>query len=331
MRIFAGLLAVSIIALLFSGCAKSRAEKQIKKQDDNVSIRIEGSTYPFNKQNVVSSVAGYIKKIYIHNGQRVNINDHVFSLDKELINLDIKNVKSEIATLKRIRAHKTRRNSGEKNIPAINLAAIELKKVAALHSKGYIHEFEENQYRKNYINAIYDDTNNAGQDNYEKHQNIDAEIMRKEVILHKLEYQMKHADGYAPNTGYVSDLLVSDGEHVQINQKICSIIDIDTVRVRAGFATGLLPFIHKGQDVEITFVTVPTYKVNAKVSNVNPVVDPEYNSMTLDIVIPNNNYILQEGTKALVNIALSKDGQTAVKEYFRGNDQERVVQISSEI
>ena len=323
---------VIIMAFFMNGCAKSRAEKAIVKKDDNVTIRIEATSYPIDKQNVIASVAGYVKKIYVRDGQRVEIHDLVFSLDKDLIALDIESVKSDLASLKRIRAHKTRRRSGEKNIPAINLAALELKKIALLRSKGYIHDFEENQYKKNYINTIYDNNNNnGGQDNYEKHQDLDAKIARKEIALHKLEYKLKHADGYAPNTGYVSNLTASNGEHIERNQKICSIIDIDKVRVRAGFATGLLPFIHKGQEALITFVTVPTYKVTAKISSINPITDPQYNSMTLDLIVPNNNFILQEGTNALVNISLSKEGQTAVKEYFRGNDRDRVVQISSEI
>ena len=320
------------MASMMSGCAKSRAEKAITKKDDNVSIRVEAKTYPIDKQNVIASVAGYVKKIYVRDGQKVQTNDLVFSLDKKLIELDIKSVKSDLAALKKIRAHKTQRKAGEKNIPAINLAAVELKKIATLRSKGYIHDFEENQYKKNYINAVYDNNdNNAGQDNYEKHQDLDAQIARKEIELDKLEYTLKHVDGYAPNTGYISNLAISDGEYIERNQKICSVIDIDKVRVRAGFATGLLPFIHKGQEALITFVTVPTYKVKAKIVSINPITDPLYNSMTLDIVVENNNYILQEGTNALVNISLSKEGQTAVKEYFRGNDKDRVVQISSEI
>ena len=323
---------VVMMASFMNGCAKSRAEKAITKKDDNVSIRIEATTYPLDKQNVIASVAGYVKKIYVRDGQRVNVKDLIFSLDKELIRLDIESVKSDLAALKRIRAHKTRRQNGEKNIPAINLAALELKKIAVLRSKGYIHDFEENQYKKNYINTIYDNNNNnGGQDNYEKHQDLDAQIARKEIALNKLKYTMSHADGYAPNTGYISNLMVSNGEHITRNQQICAVIDIDKVRVRAGFATGLLPFIHKGQEALITFVTVPTYKVRAKVVSVNPITDPLYNSMTLDIIVPNSNYILQEGTNALVNISLSKEGQTAVKEYFRGNDKDRVVQISSEI
>lgn len=331
MKVLQSVIAFFLLISIFSGCAKSRAEKEIKTKDNNVSIRIEGSTYPIQKQELISSVPGYINEIFIKDGDKVNVGDLIFSLDKELINLDIENKKSEIASLESIRDHKTQKQTAEKNIPAINLAAIELRKVAALQAKGYVHGFEENQYRKNYINAIYDNNNNENQDNYEKNQNINSEIMRKQVELKKLEYQLKHADGYAPISGYISNFNINLREHIQENQKICSIIDFDYVIVRAGFATGLLPFIQEGQLVDITFITVPTYKVVAKVSKINPIVDPQFNSMTIDIIVKNNNYLLQEGTKTLVNISLTKEGQDAVKKYFRSNSEETTIQISSDI
>ncbi len=325
-------LVMSFITLLFlSSCAKSNAEKQVEKKDDNVSIRIEGSTFASHKQVLISSVPGYVKDVFVKDGDRVEKGDHIYTLDKELINLDIETLQEDIAALERIRNHKTQRQTAEKNIPAINLAAIELRKVAYLKSKGYIHSFEENQFKKNYINVIYDNNNNATQDNYAKHQNLNREIAQKRAKLKKLLYNVKHADGYAPITGYVTKLNVNIREHIQENQKICKIVDIDNVVVRAGFATGLLPYIKKGGNVEITFMTVPSYKVMTKISKVNPMVDNDFNNMTIEMNVPNHNYILQEGTRTLVHVSLSKKGQASIKQYFRQNDKDRIVQISSEI
>ncbi len=317
--------------LFFSGCAKSNAEKQVEKKDDNVSIRIEGSTFASQTQMLISSVPGYVKNVFVKDGDRVNKGDLIFTLDKELIQLDIDTLKEDIASLERIRNHKTARTKGEKNIPAINLAAIELRKIAYLKSKGYIHSFEENQFKKNYINAIYDNSNSGVQDNYERNQNVGRDIARKRAKLKKLQYNLEHADGHAPISGYITKLNVNIREHIQENQKICKIVDIDTVVVRAGFATGLLPYIKKGGEVEITFMTVPSYKVKTKITKVNPMVDNDFNNMTIEMKVPNNNYILQEGTRTLVHVALSEKGQESIKEYFRQNDKDRIVQISSEI
>jgi len=325
------LLVLFFTLIFFSSCAKSNAEKQVEKKDDNVSIRIEGSSFASQTQMLISSVPGYVKDVFVKDGDRVEKGDHIFTLDKELIELDIETLREDIAALERIRNHKTRRQTSEKNIPAINLAAIELRKVAYLRSKGYIHSFEENQFKKNYINAIYDNNNNGTQDNYEKHQNVNRDIARKRAELKKLEYNIEHADGFAPITGYITKLNVNIREHIQENQKICKIVDIDSVIVRAGFSTGLLPYIKKGQNVNITFMTVPSYKVVAKISKVNPMVDNDFNNMTIEMIVPNHNYILQEGTRTLVHVSLSEKGQASIKEYFRQNDKERIVQISSEI
>jgi hypothetical protein len=54
--------------------------------------------------------------------------------------------------------------------------------------------------------------------------------------------------------------------------------------------------------------------------------------MTVEMVVPNHNYLLQEGTRALVTISLSKKGQAEVKKYFMNkNSKESTFQVESDI
>jgi len=71
--------------------------------------------------------------------------------------------------------------------------------------------------------------------------------------------------------------------------------------------------------------------VTSTIKQISPIVNPTFGSMTLDIVVPNQNYILQPGTRALVTIELSKEGQARVKKYFLHNNKDRVVEIQSKI
>jgi len=324
-------LLLPIAILFFSGCAKTQEQKEIKGSDNNISVRIEGAVYPIQKQDVISSAAGYVKKVYVKNGDRVKKGDIIYSLDKELMKFDIENIKMQINSLEKIRDHTiAKKGSVDGSIPAINLAAIELKKISYLKSKGYINDFEENEYKKNYINAIYSNKTNTT-NNFDKIKNLNSEIMSKKIDLKKLEYQLKYSNAYAQIDGFVVGLKLSPRESIDASVKICSVVNIDKVIVKAGFATGLLPFMHKKQKVNISFVTTPPYSTTSEIKQINPIVDAAYDSMTVEMIVPNHNYILQEGTRALVTISLSKEGQKEIKKYFLNNKNDKTLEIKSKI
>jgi len=314
--------------ILLSGCAKSQEEKELKVSDNNISIRIEGAVYPTQRQDIISSSAGKIKHLHIKYGDRVKKGEHIYSLDKELIRLDIQNKQTEIASIQKIKNNLAINSTH--TIADVNLAAIELKKIALLKSEGYVQNFEQNNYKKNYINTL---NTQKSQDTsrYEKLKTLDASLSAKKIELQKLQYQLKHADGYANINGFVADIQVQEGETIGNDKKVCTIVNLDKVIVRAGFATGLLPFIRVNKEVDVSFVTTPPYQTHSTIKKISPIVNPTFKSMTLDIVVPNNHYVLQEGTRALVTIKLSKEGQESVKKYFLHNKRDRVVQIQSNI
>jgi len=317
------------LIVTFTSCAKTQEQKELKTIDNNISIRLEGSVYAGEKQDIISSVGGFLKNVYVKNGDKVRKGDKIYSLDKEIIKLDIKNKEEQIASLEKIKDYYTGRSSGITSIPAINASAYELKRVAYLRSMGYINSFEANKYKKNYINALYANKNNSGK--YEKVENLQRQIQTAKIELEKLKYNLKHADAYASIDGYISDLNINKGESIAPSRKVCSIVDLDKVIVKAGFSTGLLPYIKNGKEVHLYFVTTPPYNTYGKIDKINPIVDPKFDRMTFEVKIPNKNYLLQEGTRALVTISLSKKGQEEVRKYFLQNKRDTVLEIKSKI
>lgn len=172
---------------------------------------------------------------------------------------------------------------------------------------------------------------NANTDNFEKIKNLNQTIMSKKIDLKKLEYQLKHADAYTQTDGFVANLRLNKRESIGTNRKVCSIVNIDKVIVKAGFATGLLPFMHIDQKVNISFITTPPYNADTLISKINPIVNPKFERMTVEMIVPNPNYILQEGTSALITILLPKEGQKSVKKYFLNNKKDTVLEIKGKI
>ncbi len=330
-KTFLFLLPIFASLFIFSGCAKTQEQKELKSKDNNVSIRIEGAVYPLEKQDIISAVSGYVKNIYVKNGDKVKDGDIIYSLDKELINLDIENKKMEISSLEQIKEHALKKNTVDGSVPAINLAAIELRKIAFLRSKGYLNKFEENTYKKNYINALFSNNQNNNTDNFEKIKNLNKQIMSSKIDLKKLEYKLKHADAYARIDGFIAGLHLSKRESIGTNRKICSVVNLDKVLIKAGFSTGLLPFIYKGETIDISFVTTPPYSASTVISQVNPIVNAAFGRMTIEAIVPNKSYLLQEGTRALVTIPLSRKGQDKVKKYFLNNNRDTTLEIKSKI
>ena len=316
--------------LLFEGCAKTQEEKELKTNGDKVSINLEATVFPSKEQQVIAATSGYVKKLYVKNGDRVKKGDLIYSIDKESLRYDLKGARAELASLINLRTHTLKAYDSKANVSAINLAASELQNISQLRSQGYTNSFDENNYKKNYINAITTEKNDRIS-NYEKIKNLDASIAIKKANIEKMQYELNHSDSSAEVDGFVAGLNITVGQNVNVDAKICSIVNLDHVIVRAGFATGLLPFLHLNQKVQISFVTTPPYTSTAVITQINPVVDPTFNNMTLDIDVPNSNYLLQANTRALVLINLSQEGQKTVKEYFMNqNDKSHIYQVKSQ-
>jgi len=47
-----------------------------------------------------------------------------------------------------------------------------------------------------------------------------------------------------PFNGFVADIQAQEGQTIGNDTKVCTIVNLDKVIVKAGFATGLLPFLH---------------------------------------------------------------------------------------
>ena len=295
------------------GCAKTQEQKSIKEVDDNLTIRLEGKVYPKDNQKVLAGSNGYIKKIYVQNGDMVKKGDLLYELDENLIQMKINRLENEI---KHLYETKELLMNEDKESMALNLAAIELKKMAFLKSQNMVSSFQEDAYKKAYIanlNKVKSDKISFSS----KIDSVNSSIKNKEYQLKTLKYSLKYSNGHASISGFVTNLNITKNQQISKNQLICNILNIEEVVVRAGLAPGLLPFVHKNQKVNIVFVTSPPYKTEATITRVNPIIDKEFGMMTVDIKLKNYNYILQEGVRCLISIDLPKKAQKKIRDMFK--------------
>lgn len=309
------LLSIALISsIVFIGCAQKPEERQIVKKDKALSIQLEATSYAHQVRSI-SSISGKVKTIHINTGDKIEEGNDIFSIDENLILREIKVLEKQIADAKDNIRYYQRANRLGNNPSIIQLARMNLEKVASLYSKGYTSEEDFNLAKVNYANAIYSESEkkNGNNTNYI---NQKKDLSEKELKLFTLQERLKNTTVKANMSGYLHNLELFEGKLLTEGEKVGEIIDISKIKVRAGLATGLLPFVKKGREAKITFLTTPPFELSVPIKKIIPVMDAEFGRVTVDFEVDNTDYLIQPGTKAIVTVALKENEQDKVKEMF---------------
>tara|TARA_B100001063_G_scaffold198983_1_gene191685 strand:- start:2312 stop:3301 length:990 start_codon:yes stop_codon:yes gene_type:complete len=304
---------IALASIVFIGCAEKPEERQIIKKDKTLSIQLEATAYP-HKTRAISSTSGKVFTIDNHIGNLVKKNDPIFSIDRSLIEKEISVLNKQISNAKR-NMNQYRNNYGGSNPTAIQLTRMNLEKVASLYSKGYASEQQFNQAKLNYSNALYLQNENNRTSNTNSY-NQNRDISDKELELYRLKERLNNSTVKASMDGYIFKLDLFEGKILTDGQKIGEIVDISKVKVRAGLASGLLPFVKKGRTAKITFLTTPPFERTVPINKIIPVMDAEFGRVTIDFDVDNKDFLIQPGTKAIVHLALKENEQEKVKDMF---------------
>ncbi len=317
-----------LTATLLTGCAKTAEEKEIKKSKEGITIRLEGEVFPSKQEDIIAPMDGTVKELYVDVGDRVKKNDLLLSFETTVTKYDIDRTKQELEYLTSLKNFLKKSRKEHVTISMVNVARLDLEKLAKLKSKGYTSDRELRDAKLAYASSLHNKYSEQ-ESKYERIRMLDERIVTVKNELKKLNHLLDLSNVRSEINGIVSNIKTQKGDYVAKGSKLGTISNIDTVIVRAGIAPGLLPFVKKGKEVKVDFITTPPYSVKAKISRVVLVVDPNFGRMTVEIKIPNKNYILQEGTKALVTVYLNKEEQEFIKKNFIDNPNKTVYEVKS--
>jgi len=320
---------IALASIVFIGCAQKPEERQIIKKDKALSIQLEATAYP-HKVRSISSISGKVETIFNNTGDHVKKGDKIFSIDESLIKKEIEILEKQISDSKDSMNNYRNTNYIGQHPTVIQLARMNLEKVAALYSKGYTSEEKYNQAKMDYANALYsqNEKNSGNKTNYN---NQKKDISEKELQLYTLKERLKNTTVTSSLEGYIFQLEVFEGKLLTEGEKVGEIVDISKVKVRAGLATGLLPFVKEGREAKITFLTTPPFEVTVPIKKIIPVMDAEFGRVTIDFEVANADYLIQPGTKAIVKLALKENEQEQVKDMFLFDEKKNksnVIEVS---
>ncbi len=317
-KFFYTIICIILIAVFLSGCAESPEQKQIiKESKKRVKIKLEGVVKPFASYRLLAPVTGEVKEIFVKEGDWVKKGEKIYIIKSELLDIDIQNLKDDIAQIDN-EIGLTRR-SEYKELSArealIQAAKAKLDRVASLYAEHCATKSEVESAEEKYFNLF--NSKEAVREKFNTQRStLLKERKTKIAALRKLEYIKNHTIVKAPISGFfISSKIVVDQE-VQKGSTIAKILDLRKVVVRAGIASGLFQFIHENDKVSIDFITTPPYHKEAVISKIIPIVDPKIGRMVVEINLDNPNFLLQDGTKALITIQPKGKAQKEIYKYF---------------
>ena len=317
-----------IVPLLFLGCAKTAEQKEIKKSKDGITIRLEGAVYPSKKEAIVAPMTGRIKNVFVKNGDKVKKDTLLANFETVVTRYDVQKTQQELAYLEQLKRFLRLSKKENMSLALVNIAREKLEKLSKLRAKGYADTLEYNNAKALYASSLHNRYSES-ESKTEKLHFLDERINITKNELLKLKHKLSLSQIKSTINGFVVDFHTQPGDYIAKGSKLGYIVNLDKVIVKAGVAAGLLPFIKEGKRVKIDFITTPPYKVESTITRVVMVVDPDFKRMTAEIEIPNKNYLLQEGTKALITVYLTPEEQQFIKENFLENPNESVYQVKS--
>jgi membrane fusion protein (multidrug efflux system) len=118
------------------------------------------------------------------------------------------------------------------------------------------------------------------------------------------QLQLGRARVHSPINGVVSKRFVNVGEQVDgtANQPILEVADYDPIELLANLSTSYLPFVHEGQEVEVSTEAFGNMVFRGKVLSILPAIDATTGSATLRIQVPNPDLRLKGSMFATAKI-----------------------------
>ncbi len=303
---------------MFSNCAKTPEQKQlIKAGKKTLKVKLEGVVRPFKKEKILAPETGTVKKIFFKNGDWVKKGDILYTIGNEEVDVQIETIKSEIADINR-EININRNNSYRvirSRVELIRVAKAQLERIASLYAEGYATKTELESAEEKYFRLLAEKENIK--ENYSsRNTNLYKQRRNKKVQLIKLLNKQKNNSARTNIAGYLTGFSLTPDQTVAIGNVVAQIVNIEKVVVRAGVASGLFQFIHENDIVHIDFITTPPYSTKARITKITPIVDPKIGRMVAEIELDNPNYILQDGTKALITLIPGKKAQKELYKHF---------------
>jgi membrane fusion protein (multidrug efflux system) len=124
-----------------------------------------------------------------------------------------------------------------------------------------------------------------------------------EANLEEVKARLERTRIYSPITGRLNDMLVEEGEYVQVGTPVAEIVDNDTVKVAVDVPERDISFFSVGQKAEVVAKTKgEELSMTGTISFISELANPQTRSTRVEISLDNTKRLLRSGQIVLVRL-----------------------------
>ena len=166
------------------------------------------------------------------------------------------------------------------------------------------------QAQANSAKQQYEATLNAARQNFQGVMNAQASVSGAHTQTEMALKENQDTVIHAPFDGYVSARPIAVGQYVALTSKIATVLRVTPIKLDLQVPEANAPAMNLGSSVEANVPGYPNRKFTGKVTAINPAVDPNSRTFSVEAQFPNTDLALKPGMFATSRILLngSSDG-----------------------
>jgi HlyD family secretion protein len=127
-------------------------------------------------------------------------------------------------------------------------------------------------------------------------------LTQAEVALREAEINLERTSVRAPFPGRVANLMVVEGEPITSGKELLSVVGLNPIKVEVQVLEREIRYLQEGRRATITFTAFPGETFSGRVSSINPVVNPEFRTGRVTILLDNRAGRVKPGMYARVSL-----------------------------
>jgi Cu(I)/Ag(I) efflux system membrane fusion protein len=110
---------------------------------------------------------------------------------------------------------------------------------------------------------------------------------------------------YSTYSGYISEILATEGSYMMEGSGIIKLADLNSLWLETQVNVNYAKSMHLGQNAGVSFSDFPDKAINAKISFINPEINPDTRLLLIRMEVPNQNLLLKPGMQAIAKLTQS--------------------------
>ena len=233
-------------------------------------VSLVGTTEAIAESTIASEVAGVVEHFPVAEGDYVNKGDLLARLRTTYLQLRLKGARA----------------ARERTVANLKNAEKELTRVSRLREANSVAE-------KAYDDALYN------------HRALTQELLRNEVEIEQLQYEVDQARVAAPFSGFVAQEHTQVGEWMSAGGAVVTLIDLSSVRIIVDVPERFSVKIQPAGSAEVRIAALADQQLTGEITGILPQGNPAARTFPVRVKVANAGLKIKSGMEASVTFHLA--------------------------